>query len=213
MIDVEVPVLGKPSEVGSPRILGLMSRSRVLAVLWTAARIWLGVEWIQAGRAKLWGAENSAFMHHDGAGVAGFATHGAASYTWWHHFLTGFVVPNSGWIGILISVSEFVIGVALVLGVFTPGFAFAGLVLNVTYMLSGTAGVNPAYAAASVLLILMWRTSGWIGVDGIAMGIWQRRRGRSSIGVHSNGTRPVAEPTPPADPGRPVSPGSPIPAV
>jgi uncharacterized membrane protein YphA (DoxX/SURF4 family) len=125
---------------------------------------------------KLWGAENSAFLHHGGAGVAGYATHGVASYSWWHHFLTGFVVPNSGWIGILVAVAEFTIGVALVLGLFTPGAALAGLALNMTYMFSGTAGVNPAYAAFSVLLIATWRTSGWIGIDGVVMGIVQRRR-------------------------------------
>jgi thiosulfate dehydrogenase [quinone] large subunit len=196
----EVPLLGDPHKVRTPGVVGQVSRSRVLAALWAVARIWLGVEWIQAGWAKLWGAENGAFLHHDGAGVAGFAAHGAASYSWWHHFLTGFVVPNSGWIGITVSVAEFTIGVALVLGFFTPGFALAGLVLNVTYMLSGTAGVNPAYAAASVLLVLTWRTSGWIGLDGITMGILQRRRDRHDAGalaprpgsaVHANGASPV----------------------
>jgi thiosulfate dehydrogenase [quinone] large subunit len=188
---IEVPLLGNPQKVRTPGVLGQVSRSRLLAVLWAIARSWLGVEWSPAGWAKLGGAENSAFMHHDGAGVAGFAAHGAASYTWWHHFLTGFVVPNSGWIGITVSVAEFTIGVALVLGFFTPGFALAGLVLNVTYMLSGTAGVNPAYAAASILLILTWRTSGWIGCDGITMGILQRRHGRHDAGARA----PRAEPT------------------
>jgi thiosulfate dehydrogenase [quinone] large subunit len=197
---IEVPLLGNPHKVRTPGVLGQVSQSRRLAVLWAAARIWLGVEWIQAGWAKLWGAENAAFLHHDGAGVAGFAAHGAASYTWWHHFLTGFVVPNSGWIGITVSVAEFTIGVALLLGFLTPGFALAGLVLNVTYMLSGTAGVNPAYAAASILLILTWRTSGWIGCDGVTMGILQRRHDhhdaaalapRVGAAVHSNGTSAV----------------------
>jgi thiosulfate dehydrogenase [quinone] large subunit len=173
---IEVPMLGDPEKVRTPRLLDQVTKSKALAVLWTVARIWLGVEWIQAGWAKLWGAENPSFLHHGGAGVAGFASHGAASYTWWHHFLTGFVVPNAGWIGITISVLEFTIGIALVIGFITPGFALAGLVLNLTYMLSGTSGVNPAYAAASVLLILTWRTSGWIGVDGITMGILQRHK-------------------------------------
>jgi thiosulfate dehydrogenase [quinone] large subunit len=134
--------------------------------------------------AKLWGAENPAFMHHGGVGVAGYATHGVASYTWWHHLLTGFVVPNSAWIGKVISVSEFTIGVALVLGVLTPLFAVAGLTLNMIYMFSGTAGVNPMFAILSVVLILAWRTSGWIGADGLLMAAWQRRR-------HATGSTPV----------------------
>jgi thiosulfate dehydrogenase [quinone] large subunit len=168
-----IPYLGRPDEVRTPGILHWLSTSRVAAFGWTAMRIWLGIQWIQAGMAKLWGAENSAFLHHSGSGVAGFATHGVATYTWWHSFLTGFVVPNSGWIGITISVAEFAIGVALVLGILTPAAALGGLFLNLTYMFSGTAGVNPVFMLFSVVLIAAWRTSGWIGVDGLLMGYRQ----------------------------------------
>jgi thiosulfate dehydrogenase (quinone) large subunit len=181
--DVQIPLLGNPSNIKSPKILHWLGESRIAAVGWAAARIWLGIMWIQAGKAKLWGSENSAFLHHGGAGVHGFATAGIklASYSWWGHFLHGFVLPNSGWIGVAISVSEFVIGIALVLGVFTPGFAFLALGLNVVYMFSGTAGVNPVYAIFAVVLILAWRTSGWIGADGLAMGYLQRRHNAPGI--------------------------------
>jgi thiosulfate dehydrogenase (quinone) large subunit len=171
--NLTVPYLGRPDEVGTPGVLRWLATSRIAALGWTAMRIWLGVQWIQAGMAKLWGAENSAFLHHGGAGVAGFATHGAATYTWWHSFLTGFVVPNSGWIGVSISVAEFALGIALVLGLLTPLVALGGLSLNMTYMLSGTAGVNPVFMIFSIVLIVAWRTSGWIGVDGLIMGYRQ----------------------------------------
>ncbi|HEY5302762.1 MAG TPA: DoxX family membrane protein [Acidimicrobiales bacterium] len=104
-------------------------------------RIWLGVMWIQAGVAKLWGAENPAFMHNGGAGVAGFASHGVAAYSWWGSFLHSFVVPNAGWIGVVVAVSEFAIGICLALGLFTPLAAVASLVLLFTYVMSGTASV------------------------------------------------------------------------
>jgi thiosulfate dehydrogenase [quinone] large subunit len=191
-MNTNVVLLGHPAQVRSPRPLRWLARSRLAAVVWTVGRIWLGIQWIQAGKAKLWGPENSAFLHHNGAGVAGFAAHGAASYTWWHHFLTGFVVPNSGWIGVSISVAEFVIGVALVIGVLTPAFALAGLVLNLTYMFSGTAGVNPMFMLISVPLIVAWSTSGWIGMDGILMGLLQRRRrGQMRHGPASDALRPA----------------------
>ena len=174
-MNLNVPLLGEPSEVQTPEALRWLSTSKVAAIGWAAARCWLGVQWINAGRSKLWGPENASFMHHNGAGVAGFANHATASYTWWHSFLTGFVVPNSGWIGSLVSVSEFVIGIALVVGLFTPLFAFGGLLLNLTYMFSGVAGVNPAYMIFSIVLIVAWRTSGWLGADGLLMGYLQRR--------------------------------------
>jgi thiosulfate dehydrogenase [quinone] large subunit len=178
-MNVNVPFLGEPSEVKTPGALRWLSTSRIMAVGWAAARCWLGVQWINAGRSKLWGAENAGFLHHDGAGVAGYANHGAATYTWWHDFLTGFVVPNAGWIGILIAVAEFVVGIALVVGIFTPLFAFGGLLMNMTYMLSGTAGVNPVFMIFAIVMIVAWRNSGWLGADGLLMGYLQRRHGET----------------------------------
>ena len=64
----------RPIELTTPRPLQWLARSKIMAVIWTAMRVWLGAVWIQAGVAKLWGAGNPAFLHHNGAGVAGFAT-------------------------------------------------------------------------------------------------------------------------------------------
>jgi len=55
-----VALLDNPSELNTPRPLQWLARSKVMAVVWTAMRVWLGVMWIQAGASKLWGAENSA---------------------------------------------------------------------------------------------------------------------------------------------------------
>src|SRR5208283_4252816 len=105
---------------------------------------------------------------HGGVAVKGYATagvagstagKGGASYGWWAGFLHNFVVPNSSWIAKLVAVSEFTIGTMLLLGLFTWVAAFAGLGLNVIYMFSGTAGVNPAYAIVALLLILAWRNA------------------------------------------------------
>lgn len=169
-------VLGDPSKVESPRVLTWLTHSKFASPVWAAMRIWLGIMWIEAGVAKLWGAENPGFLHNNGAAVAGFAGHGAASYSWWASFLHSFVVPNAGWIGVFVAVAEFLAGVALVLGLLTPAAALGALVLNVMYMLSGTAGVNPFYALLTVTVLVTWRTSGWIGVDGLITGYVQRRK-------------------------------------
>jgi uncharacterized membrane protein YphA (DoxX/SURF4 family) len=112
-------LLGTPSDRQNSQVLQWLSRSKIMAVGWTAMRLWLGIMWIQAGAAKLWGKENPAFLHNGGAGVAGFAAYGAPAYTWWGRFLHGFVVPNAGWIAVLVAVGEFAIGIALVAGLFT----------------------------------------------------------------------------------------------
>ena len=84
-------------------------------------------------------------------------------------FYTTSLFPTRRRIAKLISVSEFAIGVLLIVGLFTGAAAFAGLGLNVIYMFSGTAGVNPAYAIVAVFLILAWRNAGYLGLDRFAL--------------------------------------------
>jgi thiosulfate dehydrogenase [quinone] large subunit len=143
-------------------------------------RLWLGYQWVNAGYQKIWGSERAFFWFGGGAGVKGFATAGVAgstagtgggaSYGWWAAFLHNFVVPNASWIAKLVSLGEILIGVALILGLFTGAAAFAGLLLNLTYMFTGSAGVNPMYMILEILLILAWRNAGSIGLDHLLLG-------------------------------------------
>ena len=174
-MDTLTNLIGDPSGVATQRALNWLQRSKSAALVWTAMRVWLGVMWLQAGIAKVWGAENAAFLHNNGAGVAGFADHGVAAYSWWGSFLHGFVVPNAGWIALLVAFSELAIGAALVVGFLTPLACLGSLALLFTYVMSGTASVCAFYALFSIVILAMWRTSGWIGVDGLLAGLRQRR--------------------------------------
>ena len=190
----EHPVTG-PSSVGpsEQRILGVpawLYRSHGASVLWLVVRVWLGYEWFNAGYQKIWGSERSAFWFGNGLGVKGFATagvagstagKGGASYGWWAGFLHNFVIPNASWIGKFISLAEILIGVALILGLLTGAAAFAGLSLNVIYMFTGSAGVNPAFAILAVFLVLAWRNAGWIGLDRFVL------RGTRTPGLSATG--------------------------
>jgi thiosulfate dehydrogenase [quinone] large subunit len=166
------------SPSGNMKFSDWLYRSKAASGIWLVARLWLGYEWLNAGYQKLWGSENAAFWNGGGAAVKGFATagvagsatgHGGASYGWFAGFLHNFVVPNASWIAKLISLSEVAIGVLLIVGLFTGAAAFAGIGLNLIYMFSGSAGVNPAYAIISLLLILAWRNAGYFGADRVAL--------------------------------------------
>ena len=130
-----------PAERTTPGFVGWLRESKIAAVAWLAVRVWVGIMWIQAGVAKVWGAENPAFLHNNGAGVAGFAGHGAAAYSWWGSFLHSFVVPNASWIAVIVAFGEFAIGLGLAFGFLTRIAAIASLALLFTYIMSGTASV------------------------------------------------------------------------
>jgi thiosulfate dehydrogenase [quinone] large subunit len=179
-------VLGNPSDIHAPHFWHWLKRSKLASLAWTAMRVWLGVVWLQAGISKLWGVENPSFLHHNGAGVAGFAAHGVAAYSWWGSFLHSFVVPNSGWIAVLVAVAEFAIGACLALGFLTSIAAFGSLILLFTYVMSGTASVCAFYALFAIIILTMWRTSGWIGVDGLIIGRHQRHMRERAFDANSN---------------------------
>jgi thiosulfate dehydrogenase [quinone] large subunit len=177
-------IIGEPAERTNLSVWEWLKSSKAAALVWTAMRVWLGVMWIQAGSAKLWGAESAGFLHNNGAGVAGFAAHGVPAYSWWGTFLHSFVVPNAGWIGVLIAVAEFAIGVALVSGLFTRMAALGSLALLFTYVMSGTASVCAFYAFFAIVILVMWRTSSWIGADGLIAGYRQRHPAAFRINLH-----------------------------
>src|SRR6202167_1423258 len=192
MTNLSVAVIGDPGKRTSLRAWEWVKESKVMAVVWLAMRVWLGIMWIQAGWAKLFGAENPFFLHNNGAGVAGFAAHGVPAYTWWGSFLHSFVVPNAGWIAVLVAVAEFAIGVALVTGLFTRVAALGSLALLFTYVMSGTASVCAFYALFAIVILVMWRTSSWIGADGIIAGYRQRHPDLFTTRLHLPGTRGTA---------------------
>ena len=184
-------VIGEPAKRTNLSVWESLKSSKLAALGWTAMRVWLGVMWIQAGSAKLWGAEAAGFLHNNGAGVAGFAAHGTPAYSWWGSFLHGFVVPNAGALGVLIAVAEFAIGVALVAGLFTRLAALGSLALLFTYVMSGTASVCAFYALFAIVILVMWRTSSWIGIDGLISGSRQRHPNLFSR-LHLPGERGLA---------------------
>jgi len=182
-----IGLIGDPAKVQTPRTLRWLQRSKAAALIWNAMRIWLGVMWLQAGIAKVWGSENPGFLHNNGAGVAGFAAHAVPAYSWWGSFLHSFVVPNSAWIAVLVAFAELAIGAALALGFLTPLACLGSLLLLFTYVMSGTASVCAFYAFFAIVILAMWRTSSWIGVDGLLSGRRQRRITMERVSANEGG--------------------------
>jgi thiosulfate dehydrogenase [quinone] large subunit len=189
------------------RLSDWLFRSREASILWLVVRLWLGYQWLNAGYQKIWGSEHTAFWFGGGAGVKGFATAGVvgstagkgsgASYGWWAAFLHNFVIPNASWIAKLVSLGELLVGVALILGLLTGVAAGAGLLLNLTYMFTGSAGVNAMFAILGVLLILAWRNAGWFGLDRFVLGRdWTPHRVGSVVGRVTHRRGSVAPVTP-----------------
>jgi thiosulfate dehydrogenase [quinone] large subunit len=157
------------------------------AWLWLLIRLWLGYQWITSGFGKVFGEESVGWIRSGtvvrdgqevlvpaGGAVRGFAIgaierstgdHPAVAFGWYVNFLEFVRDSAYSWLGPLVAVGEVVIGIAILAGMFTGIAAFLGATLNFSFMLAGSAGVNPMFFVLEVLLVLAWRNAGWIGLD------------------------------------------------
>lgn len=140
--------------------------------LWLLLRLYLGYEWLTAGLEKL----QDPGWTQTGASLQGFwkfatqvpapPARPAIAFGWYRDFLL--TLLNSGsyvWFSKLVVAGEIIVGVALILGIFTGIFAFIGAFMNFNFMMAGSASINPLMFLFTILVILAWKTAGWYGLD------------------------------------------------
>ena len=139
--------------------------------LWLLVRIWLGYQWIDASLHKIsdpaWTQTGESILAYWTRAVAiPEAGRPAISFDWYRSFLQMLIDAQAHtWMGPMVAYGEFLIGVALILGVFTGLAAFFGGFMNFNFMLAGSASTNPVLFVLAILLILAWKVAGYIGVD------------------------------------------------
>lgn len=146
------------------------------AWLWAIARVWLGWQWIDAGRHKI-GVEA---WTGTGAALRGFWERAVQvpapparppiTFEWYRSFLQYLLdVGAYTWFAKLVAYGEFLIGVALILGAFVGVAAFLGGFMNWNFMMAGTASTNPLLFTAAILLVLAWKVAGHYGFDRVLL--------------------------------------------
>ena len=139
--------------------------------VWLILRIWLGYKWVDASMHKL---SNPAWMQ-TGDALKGFWTGAvqipadgrpAIAFDWYRNFLQFMLDAEAYvWFAKLVAVGEFLIGVALILGLFTGIAALFGGFMNWNFIMAGSASTNGMLFFVAVLLVLAWKVAGYIGLD------------------------------------------------
>jgi len=156
----------------NPPIAEKLFNSTTWAVLWLVVRLYVGYQWLSSGLGKL---SNPAWVG-TGEALKGFWARAvlipeaparpAISFDWYRAFIQ--TLLDSGahvWFAKLVVAGEILIGIALILGLFTAIAAFFGGFMNWNFMMAGTASTNPVLLILSILLILAWKTAGYWGAD------------------------------------------------
>jgi thiosulfate dehydrogenase (quinone) large subunit len=140
--------------------------------LWFILRLYLGYTWLTSGLEKI----GDPAWTQTGQGLAGFWQRAvqvpqppgrpAIAFDWYRNFIQFMLDQHAyTWFAKLVTAGELVIGIALLLGAFTGIFAFLGGFMNWNFMMAGTSSINPLMFVFTILLILAWKTAGWIGLD------------------------------------------------
>ena len=152
-------------------IKSFLFADRRMAWLWLVVRLYVGWVWLEAGWEKVW---NPAWAGDQaGAALSGFMK-GALAKTvgehpdvagWYASFLENFVIPHASFWSYLVAYGELLVGIALILGIFTGVAAFFGGFMNLNFLLAGTVSINPQLLVLALLLMAAHKIAGWWGVD------------------------------------------------
>jgi thiosulfate dehydrogenase [quinone] large subunit len=141
------------------------------AWLWLLARLYLGYQWIHAGWGKI---HNPAWVGSNaGSALAGFVKSALTKASgqnpdvqgWYAWFLEHVVTPHTPFWSNLVAFGEFLVGIALLLGIFTGITALFSLFMSMNYLLAGSVSINPIMLILAIGVVLAWKIAGWWGFD------------------------------------------------
>ncbi|MGI8915175.1 MAG: DoxX family membrane protein [Chloroflexota bacterium] len=153
------------TQIPDPPLARFLFADRRMAPFWLIVRLYVGWQWFSAGWGKLDGTEAGWVGAKAGTGMAGFVA-GAPKQTSGAH---ANVQPYTVSWSYAITFGEVLVGLGLIFGLFTGIAAFFGGLLNANYLLAGAVSTNPALFILATSLVLAWKVSGLIGLDGFAL--------------------------------------------
>jgi thiosulfate dehydrogenase [quinone] large subunit len=165
-------------EVEGPAFSRYLFSNTRAGLLWLPVRLFVGFAFLEAGLHKLFPAGKAigAGWLDGGSSLLGFWEKAAAipdaparpaiTFEWYRDFLN-LLINNDAqtWFAYLIVFGEIAIGLGLIFGVLTGFAAFFGALMNMSFLLAGSASTNPVLFALGIGLILAWRVAGYYGVD------------------------------------------------
>jgi thiosulfate dehydrogenase [quinone] large subunit len=164
-------------EVEGPAFTRYLFSNTRAGLLWLPIRIFLGFSWLEAGLHKLFpvGKAVGAGWLDGGASLKGFWTSAVAipdtgspkiAFEWYRDFLNILLANDAFvWFAFLIVFGEIAVGLGLLTGTLTGIAAFFGALMNMSFLLAGSASSNPVLFTFAIGLILAWRVAGYYGID------------------------------------------------
>ncbi len=162
---------GETIEIEGPAFTRFLFSNTRAGLFWLPIRLFVGFTWLEAGYHKFSG---QGWMD-GGAALKGFWTAAVAvpdtgspaiTYDWYRSFIQT-LLDNQAytWFAPLIAFGEMAVGLGLLVGCLTGIAAFFGAMMNMSFLLAGSASSNPVMFTLAIGLILGWKVAGYYGLD------------------------------------------------
>jgi thiosulfate dehydrogenase (quinone) large subunit len=169
-------LFNRSTVIADPPLARFLFSDMRMAIVWLVLRVYVGYSWVDAGWHKILdtGAKTNYII--DGSGLLAFWNRIAAVpaapakpviiYDWYRGFIQFLIDSHTEvFMGKVVAFGETAVGIGLILGAFVGVAALAGGFMNMNFMLAGSASSNPVLLVLAILLILAWKTAGYIGLD------------------------------------------------
>lgn len=153
------------------------------AILMLLFRLYIGSSFLRSGWEKVTGNfDASGFIK----GAIGNATGEHPSVqSWWASFLEAFALPNVGIFNVLVPWGELLVGIALILGIFTTFAALMGITMNFAFLFSGTVSTNAQMILLAIFVLVAGANAGRYGLDHWILPMIRRYTGKEANENHS----------------------------
>ena len=158
-------------ELEGPRFARFLFKNPRAGLFWLPIRLFLGFAWLDAGWHKFtdpgWLGGGSALRTYwERAASIPEQGRPAITYEWYRDFLNTLLAGgHESWMAWVVTFGEIAIGIGLLVGAFTGIAAFFGALMNMSFLLAGSASTNPVLFTMAIGLILAWRVAGYYGLD------------------------------------------------
>lgn len=141
-----------------------LKENRYVSLLLTLLRFYLGWQWLNAGWGKISSGkfDASGFMY---GAIKNMSGEHPAVQPWWGNFLKDVALPYVDFFNVIVPWGEFLVGLGLILGIFTSFSILMGLTMNFAYMFSGTTSTNPQMVLLGMFILVAGINAGRIGLD------------------------------------------------
>jgi thiosulfate dehydrogenase [quinone] large subunit len=159
-------------QVEGPAFARYLFSNTQAGLFWLPIRLFLGFSWIEASWHKITGGG----WLDGGSALAGYWKGAVAipdapgrppiSFEWYRDFINFLLSGHhETWFAWIVTFGELAVGIGLLVGALTGVAAFFGALMNMSFLLAGSASTNPVLFTMAVGLMLGWKVAGYYGLD------------------------------------------------